>query len=133
MGGQSGFGPGFQEAGSKLYRAECAAATVAILAYLVYRSLYLGGLDWLSTAFWILFPDLIAFIPIGLSSKRREWPGWGSHLYNVSHTLLAWGAVFASLWLVLGTAYWPVLGWLGHITVDRAVGYGLRARRSNLN
>ncbi|HVC26783.1 MAG TPA: DUF4260 family protein [Nitrososphaerales archaeon] len=127
MSGQGGFGPGFQAASSKLYRAEYAAATAAILAYLVYRWLYLGGLDWPSTAFWILFPDLVAFIPIGLSSRRKEWPAWGSYLYDVSHTLLVWGLAFGAMWLVLGTPYMPMLGWLGHIAADRAVGYGLRS------
>jgi len=130
MSGGAGFGPGFQSAGSKLYRAEYAAVTAAILAYLVYRSLHLGGLDWLSTVFWILFPDLAAFIPIGLSSKRREWPAWGSYLYDVSHTLLVWGLAFAASWLFLGAPYWPILGWLGHITADRASGYGLRSTDS---
>jgi len=127
MGDQGGFGPGFQDARSKLYRAEYAAATIALLAYLVYRWLYLGGLDWASTVFWILFPDLVAFIPIGLSSRRKEWPAWGSRLYNTFHTLLAWGLGSAAIWFVFGIAYWPIFGWLGHITVDRAVGYGLRS------
>jgi hypothetical protein len=127
MGRQGGFGPGFQAAGSRLYRAEYAAVTLAILAYLIYRWLYLGGLDWGQTVFWILFPDLAAFVPIGISSKRKEWPAWGSYLYNVVHTVLTWGLAFGVLWLVLGTPYWPVFGWLGHITADRAVGYGLRS------
>lgn len=126
MSTQGGFGPDFQAASSKLYKAEYAAATTAILAYLVYRWLYLGGLDWPSTVFWILFPDLVSFIPIGLSSKRKEWPAWGSYLYDVAHTILLWGLAFAVLWLVLGTPYLPILGWLGHITADRALGYGLR-------
>jgi len=130
MGGQGGFGPAFQSASSKLYRLEYAAATVAILAYLVYRWLYLGGLDWPSTVFWMVFPDLAAFIPIGLSSKRKEWPKWGSYLYNISHTVLVWGLTFGAVWLVLGTPYWPIFGWLGHITTDRAVGYGLRSTAS---
>jgi len=124
---QGGFGPDFQAAGSRLYRAEYAAATVAILAYLVYRWLRLGGLDWPSTVFWMLLPDLVAFIPIGLSSKRKEWPGWGSYLYDVSHTFLVCGLAFGVLSLALGAPYWPILGWVGHITADRAVGYGLRS------
>ena len=121
MGSQGGFGPGFQASGSKLYRLEYAAATVTILAYLIYRWLRLGGLDWPWTIFWILFPDLVAFIPIGLSSKRREWPAWGSYLYNSFHSALVWGLAFGALWLVLGVPYWPILGWLGHIAADRAV------------
>jgi hypothetical protein len=127
MGTQGGFGPDFQGAGSKLYRLEYAVATLAILAYLIFRWLRLGGLDWPATVFWIVFPDLAAFIPIALSSKRKEWPAWGSYLYNTFHSALVWGAAFGALWLVLGTPYWPLLGWLGHIAADRAVGYGLRS------
>jgi hypothetical protein len=124
---QGAFGPDFQAAGSKLYKAEYAAATLAILAYLVFRWRDLGGLDWPSTVLWMLIPDLAAFIPIGLSSKRKEWPSWGSYLYNTAHSALVWGLVFGVSWLVLGAPYWPVLGWLGHITADRALGYGLRS------
>ena len=127
MSGQGGFGPDFQPASSKLYKAEYAAATLAILAYLVYRWLHLGGLDWPSTVLWILFPDLVSFIPIGLSSKKKEWPAWGSYVYNFSHSALTWGLAFGALWLVFGTPYWPLLGWLGHITLDRVMGYGLRS------
>ena len=100
---------------------------MAILAFLVYTWRYQGGLDWPTTVFWILFPDLVAFIPIGLSSKRKEWPAWGSYLYDVSHSLLAWGLAFVASWLVLGAPYLPLLGWVGHITADRALGYGLRS------
>ncbi|HUI01130.1 MAG TPA: DUF4260 family protein [Nitrososphaerales archaeon] len=128
MGATGGFGPAFQAAASRLYRAEYAAATLAILAYLIYRWLH-PGLDWPATIFWILFPDLAAFVPIGLSSKRREWPSWGAYLYNFSHSALVWGLAFGVSWLALGAPYWPVLGWLGHITADRAVGYGLRSTR----
>jgi hypothetical protein len=125
-----GFGPGFQSAGSRLYRAEYAAATVAIVAYLLYRWLHLGGLDWPSTVFWMVFPDLVAFIPIGLSSRGKDWPPWGSYLYNTPHTVLVWGLVSGALWFALGAPYWPILGWLGHITADRAFGYGLRSSTS---
>jgi uncharacterized protein DUF4260 len=128
MSRQGGFGPGFQDARSKLYRAEYAAITTAILVYLVYRWFYLGGLDLASTVFWIVFPDLVAFIPIGLSSRRKEWPAWGGYLYNIAHTVLVWGLAFAVLWFLLGTPYLPFFGWLGHITADRAVGYGLRSK-----
>lgn len=84
-------------------------------------------LDWGSTLFWIVFPDIAAFLPIGLSSKRKEWPSWGSYLYNFFHTFLVWGLAFTAAWLVLGVPYIPILGWLGHMTADRAIGYGLRS------
>ena len=127
MGGKGGFGPSFLPASSKLYRLEYAAATIAVLVLLIYRSLYLGGLDWASTIFWIIFPDLVAFIPIGISSKRKEWPAWGGYLYDTFHTTLTWGLAFGVSWVVLGGPYWPILGWLGHIVADRAMGFGLRS------
>jgi hypothetical protein len=124
-----GFGPDFQSAGSRLYRAEYAAITLAVIAYLLWRTLYAGGMDWLQVVFWIVLPDLGAFVPIGLSSKRREWPSWGPYVYNIFHTLLVWGLVFLVLLAVLRTPYWPLLGWFGHITADRAFGFGLRAKK----
>ncbi len=123
----SGFGPGFQNASSKVYRAEYATFTLAILAYLVWRTFYSGGVDWLQLVFWAIFPDLVSFIPIGLSSRKREWPPYGSNLYNFFHTVLVWLAIFAVLWIVIGSPYWPLLGWLMHITTDRSFGFGLRA------
>ncbi|MCS4538746.1 MAG: hypothetical protein HYY67_07820 [Thaumarchaeota archaeon] len=68
------FGPDFQDVDSRLYKAEYGAITLAFIAYLIWRGLYAGGMDLLQIVFWILFPDLMAFIPIGLSSSRREWP-----------------------------------------------------------
>lgn len=124
----SQFGPGFQSATSRLYRAEYAVASIAIIGYLIWRTFNLGGIDWLEVIFWAAFPDLAAFIPIGASSKRREWPSWGATLYDIFHTLLIPGIAFVVLWATLGFVYWPLFGWLGHITVDRASGYALRAR-----
>ena len=42
---QTGFGPGFADARARLYRAEYALVNVAIVAYLVWLSLYMGGID----------------------------------------------------------------------------------------
>jgi hypothetical protein len=120
------FGPEFQETGSRIYLAEYGAISIAIIGYFAWRGLYLGGINALQTILWALFPDLLAFIPIGLSSKRREWPKWGAYLYNAIHNVIAWGLVFMVVWIVVGVPSWPLFGWLGHITVDRTVGYGLR-------
>ena len=123
---RKGFGPDFQEAGSRLYRAEYGAICIAIVGYLVWRGLFAGGVDVLQTILWVLFPDLVAFIPIGVSSKRREWPTWGAYLYDSVHNVIAWGLVFIVAWIVFRVPSWPLFGWLGRITVDRTVGYGLR-------
>ena len=127
----SGFGPPFQEVGSKLHRAEYAVASIAVVSYLLWRT-FGGGIDWLQVIFWAVFPDLAAFIPIAASHERKQWPSWGASLYNVFHTVIIWGAVFAATWFVAGFVYLPLLGWLLHITTDRAVGYYLRASKSSL-
>ncbi len=120
-------GPGFQGAKSRLYRAEYALITIAIIVFLVWRYLYASGtLNILEFILWIIFPDLAAFIPIGVASKKGVWPNWGASLYNFFHTILVWTAIFAVTWIILRTPHWELLGWLGHITTDRAVGYALR-------
>lgn len=123
---KNGFGPDFQEVGSRLYRAEYGAISLAIVGYLIWRGLFAGGVDVLQIIFWALFADLVAFIPIALSSQRREWPDWGAYLYDAVHNVITWGLVFMVVWIVFHVPSWPMLGWLGHITVDRTVGYGLR-------
>jgi hypothetical protein len=126
------WGPGFLRLNSWVYRAEYAAATLAILVLLFgWRWIILRDFPWpslLLTVFWAAWPDLAAFLPIGLASKgSRHWPSWGPALYNSVHNLLVWGAVFL-LWSFLsGQIAWPLLAWAGHITADRAVGFYLRA------
>ena len=123
------FGPDFLEAGSRLYRAEYAALSVAVVGYLVWRGLSLEEVNVVQTLFWVVFPDLVAFVPIGVSGNRGEWPSWGAYVYDAVHNLITWGLVFAAAWFVLGVPSWPIFGWLAHITVDRTMGYGLRQTR----
>ena len=77
-----------------------ALINVGIIGYLLWRSFYLGGIDWLQFVLWAILPDLASFIPIGASSKRSAWPSWGSNLYNIFHTILVWAVVFFSAFLV---------------------------------
>jgi len=123
---KKGFGPEFLEAGSRLYRAEYAAVSVVIIAYISWRGLFLGGVSILLTVFWVLFPDLMAFIPIGLASKQGQWPEWGAYLYDAVHNVVSWGVVLVGAWAIFRAPSWPLFGWLLHITVDRTLGYGLR-------
>jgi hypothetical protein len=127
------FGPGFQSSTSRLFRAEYALISLAIAAYLVWS--YRMGIGWIALAFLIFFailPDLVPFIPIGLYSSREiegSWPRWGPSLYNAFHTILLWALVFGIAWILLEAPYLPFLGWLLHITVDRSLGYTLRASK----
>ncbi len=104
-------------------------ATLAIIVILFYwRLLVVKDLNLPLTIFWILWPDLGSFIPIGLATRSsKEWPRWGSALYNLLHTFLVWIPVFAVWSIATSSVQWPLLGWAGHVTADRAVGYYLRA------
>ena len=126
------WGPGFFRLDSWVYRAEYAAATVAILVLIFgWRGYLLKDLPWpalLQVVFWAVWPDLAAFLPIGVASKgSRSWPAWGPTLYNSVHNFLVWGVVFVAWSVLSGQVAWPLLAWAGHITADRAFGYYLRA------
>jgi len=122
-------GPGFLRLNSIAYRLEMLLITIILLVVLFYWRLFVvKDLNLLATVFWIIFPDLASFIPIGLAMRgAKEWPRWGSGLYNFFHTLLVWIPVFAVWGMLSGAIQWPLLGWAGHITADRCVGYYLRA------
>lgn len=125
-------GPGFQDAESKLYRLEYAVISLSILGFVVWKIVYgSGSFSILELVLWAIFPDLAAFIPIGLKSKNGAWPSWGANVYNLFHNIVVWSAIFLLVWLVLRTPHWELLGWLGHITTDRAVGFGLRKNESS--
>jgi hypothetical protein len=128
---ESKFGPPFAGAQSRLYRSEYALISLAILTVLGWRYVQTPSLFFvLEIVFWAILPDIAAFIPIGLSSKKTAWPSWGADLYNTFHSILTWALIFGVTYLLFKTPRWELLGWLGHITVDRAVGYGLRERKN---
>jgi hypothetical protein len=104
--------------------------TLAILGVLFYwRLVVVRDLNVPLTIFWIVWPDLGSFIPIGLATRgSRDWPARGPWLYNSLHTFLVWIPVFAIWSTAAGSVQWPLLGWAGHITADRSVGYYLRAK-----
>jgi hypothetical protein len=107
--------------------------SLAIIAYLV--SIYRSGIGWIDLVTLLFFgalPDLVSFIPIGLTSSNNSegaWPSWGASLYNLFHTILIWTLVFAIAWILLRAPYLPLFAWLLHITIDRWVGYTLRSKR----
>src|SRR2546428_7731318 len=73
-------GPGFLRLNSTVYRLEMLLVTVAIILILFYWRLFLvRDLNIYQTIFWILWPDLGSFIPIGLATPGgRNLPGWGA-------------------------------------------------------
>ena len=121
-------GPGFLQLNSLVYRLEMLVVTVIILAVLFYWRLFVArDLNVYLTLFWLVWPDLASFLPIGLATRgSKTWPRWGSTLYNSVHTFLVWIPVFTAWSLITGSIQWPLLGWAAHITLDRSVGYYLR-------
>lgn len=96
------------------------------------------------TGFWGVFPDLFAFtIPfilvifrvitgeLSLSSfGDHHGPVAGfdlaSYLYQYSHSLVIWVAVFAIVWIISKRPRYELLGWALHILIDipsHAIGF----------
>jgi hypothetical protein len=126
------WGPGFLGTDHWIYRLEYAVGFIAILWILVdWRWLIERDLPATAIAlmvFWFVWPDLGAFVPIGLASRGgRAWPRWGPGLYNLFHSGLTWAAVFVLWSVATGSIAWPLLGWAAHIALDRASGLTLRA------
>jgi hypothetical protein len=113
------FGPGFQNSTSRLFRAEYALISLAIIGYLVWS--YHSGIEWRNLAILVFiaaFPDIAAFIPIGIGTSKNSdkgaWPKWGADIYNLFHTILLWALVFGSVWLLLRTPFCHC--WDGYFT-----------------
>jgi hypothetical protein len=86
--------------------------------------------DQLGSLFWVLLvaPDLglVVAPALGPMPGRGRLPPRAVLVYNLFHTYV----IPVLLWLgalAVGIAPWPLLGWLIHISADRALGYGLRA------
>ena len=119
------WGPGFLRFTTWPYRAEAALATLAILDALFLLNVTSRQLA--LVVFWAVLPDLV-FIPIGIKAGRgRQWPRWGPALYNATHSLAVWLLVAAPVALLAPEVAPTLLGWAGHITADRALGFYLRA------
>lgn len=92
------------------------------------------------TAFFGVMPDLFAFTipfvwlfwqrlvlrnpvdfirpgvqPTGTAAKLMAL---SEHLYNISHSAIIFAAVFGLVWLLRGSPYWELSGWLLHIVID---------------
>jgi hypothetical protein len=126
------WGPGFLRLNAWVYRLEYAVGFVAIVGvllgwrWLVVRDLPLTAIG--LAVFWFLWPDVAAFVPIGLATRGGgRWPRWGPALYNSVHTFLTWGAVLVTWSVAVGAIQWPLLGWAAHLAMDRAAGFYLRA------
>jgi hypothetical protein len=87
------------------------------------------SLPW--TAWWAIFPDVLAFGPpvvAGLALWATGEPTSSHHvpprvhlglpLYQIGHSLLVWSGVFAICAVLFRRRALPMLGWLSHILID---------------
>jgi hypothetical protein len=97
------------------------------LAYAALAALLLGAIvlhgtaDWWQLAVFGVAPDIALFYGIGTGLQRGQLHPRAVPLYNLLHRY----------WLPLGLAFFlpaAALAWALHISIDRAVGYGLRSR-----
>ena len=92
-------------------------ATILLLSVVLYRQ---SHASWLLFALLFLTPDLFM---LGYLVNTRV----GAALYNLVHTLLTPGVLFAVSFLAGKTQFIPLLLiWTAHIGFDRALGYGLK-------
>ncbi len=88
------------------------------------------------TAFWGIFPDLFAFsfgfiqlffyLILGkitlaaIETDHHIVPGFSSAhtLYQYSHSLVIWAAVFLIVWIIRKRPQYTLLGWALHILID---------------
>jgi hypothetical protein len=97
------------------------AGVLAVLAY--------AQRDLLGVLFWVLLvgPDigLVVAPAFGPMPGRGSIPPRAVPVYNVFHTYTIPVLLWVGAWAT-GIAPWPLLGWLIHISADRALGFGLR-------
>lgn len=75
-----------------------------------------------------ILPDLAFIVGIGQPHEKGQLPRRTVPVYNALHApLLPLVLLVAVVAIPLDVAWWVVgLGWLAHIAIDRAVGYGPR-------
>jgi uncharacterized protein DUF4260 len=85
--------------------------------------------DQLGVLFWVLLvgPDigLVVAPAFGPMPGRGSIPPRAVPVYNLLHTYTIPVALWIGAW-AMGIGSWPLLGWLIHISADRALGFGLR-------
>ncbi|HEY8394505.1 MAG TPA: DUF4260 family protein [Thermaerobacter sp.] len=120
---------------------------VALCAVLAYAG---GGGGWAPFLIFLLLPDMLGLVPFLAAlqrCERRPAPagrpargqggsyrgGEGSLLppglfvlYNVTHAYFTPLALGLLAWLLSEALYWPLLGWVAHIGLDRSLGYGFK-------
>ncbi|MGW1989833.1 DUF4260 family protein [Embleya sp. NPDC001921] len=118
----------------RIRRGAWIALTLFLAAFAVFESVKYGFATSAAALLFFVLPDLTMFI--GIKDAARD----GTHqpgrlqpravpFYNALHR--AWVPLIVLVAYAVGPVVWPPLftaglGWLTHIAMDRAAGYGLR-------
>lgn len=112
-------------------RVAWAALAAFLLAFIVLEVINHGGSALVAALLFLIAPDLPMFIGASAAGGGKLSPKAVPY-YNVMHrpwiplaVLVAYSVGGLGDWVPLFTAG---LGWLAHIALDRAFGYGLRER-----
>jgi hypothetical protein len=112
-------------------RAAWAALAAFLLAFIVLEAINHGGSALVAALLWLIVPDLTMLIGARAVGDGKLLPKAVPY-YNFVHrpwiplaVLVVYSVGGLGDWVPLFTAG---LGWLAHIALDRAFGYGLRAR-----
>ncbi len=107
-----------------------------ILSHSLWGGIALGRkkkADFIYASIFSLLPDILAegimFSLIYLGVKNMpgtehghpnitEFPVYAQNLYNTTHSLIVFGAVFILVWIIRKKPYWLLLAWALHIIID---------------
>jgi Domain of unknown function (DUF4260) len=109
------------------------ARAIHVVEYVVLAVAFAGAAyvqrDQLGVLFWVFLvgPDigLVVAPAFGPMPGRGSIPPGAVPVYNLFHTYTIPVLLWIGAWAT-GIAPWPLLGWLIHISADRALGFGLR-------
>lgn len=112
-------------------RVAWAALAAFLLAFIVLEVINHGGSALVAALLFLIAPDLTMVIGAGTAGNGMLSPKAVPY-YNLAHrpwipltVLVVYSLGGLGDWVPVFTA---ALGWLAHIALDRAFGYGLRAR-----
>lgn len=110
-------------------RAAWAALAVFLLAFIVLEVVNHGGWALAAALLFLIVPDLTLGIGAGgngkLSPKAVPYYNFAHRPWIPLAVLVCYSVGALGDWVPLFTA---ALGWLAHVALDRAFGYGLRER-----
>ena len=110
-------------------RVAWAALAVFLLAFVALEVINHGGSALAAALLFLIAPDLTLFIGTGgngrLAPKAVPYYNFAHRPWLPLAVLIAYSTGALGDWVPLFTA---ALGWLAHVALDRAFGYGLRER-----